>query len=113
MTIPTRSQQENMSRGMLIEEVKELKTLKKNINSKLSEFSKRLKDFNAKYEMSNSHLFVSRRSHKLLLKHIVQLDQNLLNKPQYNQRKNVNIILVPSDITKKVLEQSVCHMHRL
>ena len=113
MTVPTRSQQENMSRGILIEEVKELKTLNKNINSKLSEFSEQFKDFNAKYEMSNSHLFVSRRSHKLLLKHIVQLDQNLLNKPQYNQRKNLNIILVPSDITKNVLEQSVCHMHRL
>lgn len=59
-----------MSRGILIEEVKELKTLNKNINSKLSEFSEQFKDFNAKYEMSNSHLSVSRRSHKLLLKPI-------------------------------------------
>ena len=73
-----------MSRDKLIQEVLSVENIKDDINSRLSELSGRFSDFNAKYEMANSDLSVSRRNREVFLERIIQLDCNNLNKAQYN-----------------------------
>ena len=68
----------------------------------------RFSDFEAKYEIVNSNLSISRRCNDLLLERITQLERNNLNNAQYNRRETLEINPVPSDIADDVLEQSVC-----
>ena len=78
------------------------------INVKFSELNDRFNDFEAKYEMVNSNLLITRRCNDLLLEHITQLECDNLNNTQYNRRETLKINPVPSDIADNVLEQSVC-----
>ena len=73
----------------------------------VSELNDRFNDFQAKYEMVNSNLSISRRCNELLLEHISQLERNNVNNAQYNRRETLEINPVSSDIADDVLEQSV------
>ena len=75
---------------------------------KFSKLSDCFNDFEAKYEMVNSNLSITRCCNDLLLEHITQLERNNLNNAQYNRRETLEINPVPSDIADDILEQSVC-----
>ena len=75
---------------------------------KFSELNDRFNDFEAKYEMVNSNLLITRRCNDLLVERITQLERNNLNNAQYTRKKILEINPVPSDIADDVLEQSVC-----
>ena len=106
--VRTRSQLENLSKDKLIDEVLSFENFKNDINMKFSELNDRFNDFEAKYEMVNSNLSITRRCNDLLLERITQLERNNLNNAQYNRRETLEINPVPSDIADDVLEQSVC-----
>ena len=106
--VRTRSQLENLSKDELIDEVLSLENFKNDINVKFSELNDRFNDFEAKYEMVNSNLSITRRCNDLLLERITQLERNNLNNAQYTRRETLEINPVPSDIADDVLEQSVC-----
>ena len=97
-----------MSKDELIDEILSIENFKNDINSKVSELNDRFYDFQAKYEMVNSNLSISRRCNKFLRERITQLERNNLNNAQYNRRETLKINSVPSDIADDVLEQSVC-----
>ena len=61
-------------------------------------------DFEAKYEMINSNLSITRRCNDLLLERITQLERNNLNNAQYTRRETLEINSVSSDIADDVLE---------
>ena len=103
-----RSQFENLSKDELIDEVLSLKNFKNDINVKFSELNDHFNNFEAKYEMVNSNLSVTRHCNDLLLERITR---NTLNSAQYNRRETLEINPVPSDIADDVLEQSVCQAH--
>ena len=84
------------------------KNFKNDINVKFSELNDRFNNFQAKHEMVNSNLSISRCCNKLLLECITQLECNNLNNAQYNRRETLEINPVPSDIADDVLEQSAC-----
>ena len=69
----TRSQLENLSKDELIDEVLSLENFKNDINVKFSELNDRFNDFEAKYEMVNSNLLITRRCNDFLLEGITQL----------------------------------------
>ena len=71
--VRTRSQFKNLSKDELIDEVLSLENFKNNINAKFSELNDRSNDFEAKYEMVNSNLLISRHN-DLLLEHVTQLE---------------------------------------
>ena len=98
---------ENLSKDELIDEVLSLENFKNDSNVKFSELNDRFNDFEAKYEMVNSNLSITRRCNDLL-ERITQLERNNLNNAQYNRRETLEINPVPSDIADDVLEQSVC-----
>ena len=83
--VRTRSRLENMSKDELIDEVLSLENFKNDINRKFSEVNDRFNDFEAKYEMVNSNLSITRRCNDLLLERITQLERNSLNNAQYNR----------------------------
>ena len=58
--LQTRSQLENLSKDELIDEVLSLENLKNDINAKFSELNDCFNNFQAKYEMVNSNLSISR-----------------------------------------------------
>ena len=58
--VQTRSQLENLSKDELIDEVLSLENFKNDINAKFSELNDRFNNFQAKYEMLNSNLSISR-----------------------------------------------------
>ena len=97
-----------MSKDEVIDEVLSLENFKNDINVEFSEVNDGFNDFEAKYEMSNSNLSVTRRYNDLLLECITQLERNNLNNAQYTRRETLEINPVPSDIADDVLEQSVC-----
>ena len=103
-----KSQLENLSKDELIDEVLSLENFKNDINVKFSELNVRFNDFEAKYEMINSNLSITRRCNDFLLERITQLERNKLNNAQYTRRETLQINPVPSDIADDVLEQSVC-----
>ena len=74
--VQTRSQLEILSKDELIDELLSLENLKNDINMKFSEQNDRFNDFEAKYEMINSNLSISRRCNDLLLECITQLECN-------------------------------------
>ena len=106
--VRTRSQLQNLSKDELIDEVLSLENFKNDINVKFSELNDRFNDFEAKYEMVNSNLSITRRCNDLLLEFITQLERNNLNDAQYNRRETLEINPAPSNIADDVLEQSVC-----
>ena len=65
--VRTRSQLENLSKDELIDEVLSLENFKYDINVKFSELNDRFNDFEAKYEMVNSNLSITRRLMTLYL----------------------------------------------
>ena len=65
-----------------------------------SELNDRFNNFQAKYEMVNSNLSISRHCNELLLERITQLERNNLNNAQYNKRETLEINPVPSDSVK-------------
>ena len=97
-----------MSKDELIDEVLNLKNFKNDINVKFSELNYCFNNFEAKYEMVNSNLLITRPCNELLLECITQLEHNNLNNTQYNRRETLEINPVPSDIANDILEQSVC-----
>ena len=105
--VPTRSQLENLSKDELIDEVLTLENFKNDINVKFSELNDRFNNFEAKYEMVNSNLLITRHCNDLLLVCITQLEDSNLNNTQYNRRETLEINPVPSDIADDVLEQSL------
>ena len=74
--VRTRSQLENLSKDELIDEVLSLENFKNDINVKFSELNDRFNDFEAKYEMVNSNLLITRRCNDLLVERITQLERN-------------------------------------
>ena len=106
--VRTRSQLENLSKDELIDEVLSFENFSNDINVKFSELNDRFNDFEAKYEMVNSNLLLTRRCHDLLVERIIQLQRNNLNNAQYTRRETLEINPVLSDIADDVLEQSVC-----
>ena len=83
--VRTRSRLESMSKDELIDEVLSLENFKNDINRKFSEVNDRFNDFEAKYEMVNSNLLITRRCNDLLLERITQLERNSLKNAQYNR----------------------------
>ena len=106
--VQARSQLENLSKDELIDKVLSLENSNNDINVKFSELNDRFNDFEAKYEMVNSNLLITRRCNDLLVERITQLERNNLNNAQYTRKKILEINPVPSDIADDVLEQSVC-----
>ena len=102
--VRTRSQLENLPKEELIDEVLSLENFKNDINVKFSELNDRFNDFEAKYEMVNSNLSITRRCNDLLLERITQLERNNLNNAQYTRRETLEINSVSSDIADDVLE---------
>ena len=98
----------NFSKDELIDEFLSLENFKNDINVKFCEPNDRFNNFEAKYEMVNSNLSITRRCNDLLLECITQLERHNLNNAQYNRRETLKINPVPSDIADDVLEQSVC-----
>ena len=74
---------------------------------KFSKLNYCFNEFEAKYEMVNSNLSITRRN-DLILESITKLEGNNLNNAQYNRRETLEINPVPSDIAADLLEQSVC-----
>ena len=74
--VRTRSQLENLSKDELIDEVLSLENFNSDINVKFSELNDRFNDFEAKYEMVNSNLLITRRCNDLLVERITQLERN-------------------------------------
>ena len=74
--VRTRSQLENLSKDELIDEVLSLENFNNDINVKFSELNDRFNDFEAKYEMVNSNLLITRRCNDLLVERITQLERN-------------------------------------
>ena len=105
-----RSQLENFLKDELIDEVLSLENWQFNndINVKFSELNDRFNDFEAKYEMFNSNLLITRRCNDLLVERITQLERNNLNNAQYTRRETLEINPVSSDIVDDILEQSLC-----
>ena len=76
---------------------------------KFSELNDRFNDFEAKYEMVNSNLSITRRCNDLLLERITQLERNNLNNAQYNRRETLEINPVPCDIADDdILWNNLC-----
>ena len=96
-----------MLKDELIDEVQSLENFKNVINAKFSELNGCFNDFQAKYEMVNSNLSISRCCKELLIEGITQLEHNNLNNAQYNRRETLEINPLPSDIADDVLEQSM------
>ena len=71
---------------------------------KFSKLNDRFNNFEAKYEMVNSNLSITRRCNDLLLERITQLERNNLNNAQYTRRETLEINSVSSDIADDVLE---------
>ena len=65
--VRTRSQLENLSKDELIDEVLSLENFKNDINVKFSELNDHFNDFEAKYEMINSNMSITRRCNDLYL----------------------------------------------
>ena len=86
--VQTRSQLENLSEDELIDEVLSFESFKNDINVKFSKLNYRFNDFEAKHEMINSNLSITRRCNDLLLERITQLERNNLNNAQYTSRRN-------------------------
>ena len=57
--VRTRNQLENLSKDELIDEVLSLENFKNDINMKFSELNDRFNNFESKYEMVNSNLYLS------------------------------------------------------
>ena len=77
--VRTSSQLENLSKDELIDEVLSLKNFKNDINTKFSELNDRFKNFQAKHEMVNCNISISRRCNEHLLERTTQLERNNLN----------------------------------
>ena len=75
---------------------------------KFSELNDRFNKFQAKYEMANFNLSISRHCNELLLERITQLERNNLNNAQYHRRETLEINPMPSFIAIDLLEQSAC-----
>ena len=88
--VQARSQLENLSKDELIDKVLSLENFKNDINVKFSKLNDRFNDFEAKYEMVNSNLSITRRCNDLLLERITQLERNNLNNAQYTSRETRN-----------------------
>ena len=106
--VRTRSHLENLSKDELIDEVLSLENFKNDINTKLSELNDRFNNFQAKYEIVNSNLSISRRCDEFLIERMTQLERNNLNNDQYNRRETLEINPMSSHIRDDLLEQSVC-----
>ena len=105
--VRTRSQLENLLKDELIDKVLSLENFKNDINVKFSQLNDRFNDFEAKYEIINSNLSITRHCNDLLLEHITQLECNNLNNVQYTRTEILEINSVPSDIADDILEQSL------
>ena len=87
-----------------------LENFKNDINVKFSEPNDHFNKVQAKYEMVNSNMSISRCCNELLLEDITQLECNNLNNTQYNKRETLEINPVPPDIADDILELSLCQV---
>ena len=110
LILRTRSQLKNLSKDKLINELFSFWNLKNDINAKFSELNDGFNDFQAKYQMVKSSLWILTRFNDLLLERITQLESNNLNNAQYNKRETLEINTVPFYIADDDLEQSVCQV---
>ena len=76
----TKSQIENLSREGLIEELLQLSDVSIQLKALINDA------FALKYEELKSYLLVPKNCNTLLKQHIIQLEQNGVNNPQYHQR---------------------------
>ena len=76
-------------KNKLIDEVLSLESFKNDINAKFSQLNDQFNNFQAKYEMVNSNLLISRCCNEFLLDHIIQLECNNLNIAQDNRRETL------------------------
>ena len=76
----TKSQIENLSREGLIEELLQLSDVSIQLKALIND------TFALKYEELKSYLLVLKNCNTLLKQHIIQLEQNGVNNPQYHQR---------------------------
>ena len=110
LILRTRSQLKNLSKDKLINELFSFGNLKNDINAKFSELNDGFNDFQAKYQMVKSSLWILTRFNDLLLERITQLESNNLNNAQYNKRETLEINTVSFYIADDDLEQSVCQV---
>ena len=85
------------------------KSWKDGINSKSLKLNDRFNDFEAKYEMVNSNMSISRCCDEFLLVRTTQLECNNLNNAQYNRKETLEIKPTSSDIANNILKRSVCY----
>ena len=90
----TRAQVDNLSREDFTEEFFKFS----DITDQLNGLNSRFDDFIKKYDKPNSELLISKNCNFLLLKHVVNLEQNILNVAQYVRREIIDINPIPQSI---------------
>ena len=105
----TRSQDENMSKEELIQELTNINSsFVKDINAKLTDLSDRFNEFTSKYDKVYSELQQCKSYNSRLLTRIIQLERNAVTNSQYSRRETIELNPVPAEIHEDVLENSIC-----
>ena len=82
----TRSQDENMSKEELIQELTNINSsFVKDINAKLTDSSDRFNEFTSKYDKVYSELQQCKSYNSRLLSRIIQLESNAVTNSQYSR----------------------------
>ena len=82
----TRSQDENMSKEELIQELTNINSSSvKDINAKLTDSSDRFNEFTSKYDKVYSELQQCKSYNSRLLSRIIQLERNAVTNSQYSR----------------------------
>ena len=105
----TRSQDENMSKEELIQELTNINSsFVKDINAKLTDLSDRFNEFTSKYDKVYSELQQCKSYNSHLLTRIIQLERNAVTNSQYSRRETIELNPVPAEIHEDVLKDSIC-----
>ena len=105
----TRSQNENMSKEELIQELTNINSSFVNdINAKLSDLSNRFNEFTSKYDKVFSELQQCKSYNSHLLTRLIQLERNVVTNSQYSRQEKIKLNPVPAEIHEDVLEESIC-----
>ena len=110
----TRSQNENMSKEELIQELTNINSSFVNdINAKLSDLSNRFNEFTSKYDKVFSELQQCKSYNSHLLTRLIQLERNVVTNSQYSRQEKIKLNPVPAEIHEDVLEESICKAQSL
>ena len=110
----TRSQNENMSKEELIQELTNINSSFVNdINAKLSDLSNRFNEFTSKYDKVFSELQQCKSYNSHLLTRLIQLKRNVVTNSQYSRQEKIKLNPVPAEIHEDVLEESICKAQSL